>query len=286
VAQLRAGDTLYLRGGEYTGPENTIDSQLGALPSGSSFSNPITIAAAPSESVTIRPPDGQSGIRLRAGAPAYLIFQDLIIDMVNQTTPGGGGASGVFVSDGAHHNRFLRLEVKNNSGNGFAFGDNAAFNEVIGCSVHDNGNHPGVNLGYGFYVSSSDNLFDGNEIYNNNGYGMHFYDFDGPLNVARNVIRNNRIYGNGGGGGTNYGIVVAWGDANVIHDNEIYDNRGGILIYTNSSNAQVYNNTLRGITHFEGVLIQGARSTVVRDNHLNGSRLVDLGVDTVLSNNQ
>ena len=230
LAQLQAGDTLYLRGGVYTGPENTIDSQLGTVRSGTSFSNAITIAAAPSEAVTIRPPDNFSGIRLTSGAPAYLIFQDLVIDMVNQTTLGGAGANGVFVDRGAHHIRFVRLEVENNSGNGFGFGRDSRFNEVIACIVHNNGNYPGINLGYGFYVSSSDNLFDGNEIHNNNGYGMHFYDFDGPLNVARNVIRNNRIHGNGGGGGTNYGIVVAWGDGNVIHDNDIYDNRGGILV--------------------------------------------------------
>lgn len=67
VAQLRAGDTLYLRGGTYTGSANTIDSILGSVPSGSSWTNAITIAGYAAEIVTIRPPDGQQGIRLSSG---------------------------------------------------------------------------------------------------------------------------------------------------------------------------------------------------------------------------
>ena len=34
VSQLTAGDTLYLRGGVYSSPEDTIDSQTGTVPSG------------------------------------------------------------------------------------------------------------------------------------------------------------------------------------------------------------------------------------------------------------
>src|SRR4051812_11231534 len=56
VAKLRSGDTLYIRGGTYNTSEDTIDSELGEVPSGNSWSNAITIAAHPSERVTIRPP--------------------------------------------------------------------------------------------------------------------------------------------------------------------------------------------------------------------------------------
>ena len=47
VAQLYAGDKLYLRGGTYTGSANTIDSQLGTVRSGTSWQNAITIVALP-----------------------------------------------------------------------------------------------------------------------------------------------------------------------------------------------------------------------------------------------
>ena len=42
VAQLRAGDKLYVRGGTYTGSANTIDSELGTVRSGTSWQNAIT----------------------------------------------------------------------------------------------------------------------------------------------------------------------------------------------------------------------------------------------------
>jgi hypothetical protein len=47
VARLRPGDALYLRAGVYTSAADTIDSQSGRIPSGTSSSNAITIAAYP-----------------------------------------------------------------------------------------------------------------------------------------------------------------------------------------------------------------------------------------------
>jgi len=287
VGQLRAGSTLYLRGGVYTGSMNTVDSQLGTVPSGTSWSNPITIAAYPSERVTIQPPSGQSGIRLTTGAPAYLIFRDFQLDMSNQSVSGhDGGADGVYVGYGAHHNRFQRLEVMNNAANGLMFSDtsaNSPFNEVIDCAIHNNGRAPGENRGYGAYIFTSDNLFEGNDIYENNGYGMSFYNNAGAMNVSRNTIRNNKVHHNGGAGGTNYGIVIAWGDGNVIRNNTVFANHGGILVYTNSSNAQVYDNNIYDNGPLEGILIQYATGTLIRDNSISGGTVVDLGVRSRLS---
>ena len=159
--------------------------------------------------------------------------------MINATLPENrGGPNGIYLSSGAHHNRFERLEVKNSQGERLSCfrttSGNSPFNEVLNCSIHDNGRYPGVNQGYGAYVFTSDNLFEGNDIYNNGGYGLHFYNNSGAKDVARNVIRHNRIHDNGIHGGANYGVVVAWGDGNVIHDNIVYGNRGGIQVYTNS----------------------------------------------------
>ncbi len=288
VAQLRAGDRLFVRGGTYTGSANTIDSQRGAVPSGTSWQSAITIAGYPGETVTIEPPGGQPAIRLTTTAPAYLIFQDLIIDMINATLPDGrGGPNGIFVSSGAHHNRFERLEVKNNQGNGIVFSSqnaNSPFNEVLNCSIHDNGRYPGVNEGYGVYVFTSDNLFEGNDIYNNGGYGMHFYNNSGSPQVSRNVIRYNDIHDNGTHGGTNYGIVVAWGSGNLIYGNQVYGNAGGIQVYTQSANASVYNNTVYNNRPLEGIVIQYATGTIVSDNSVydNATNILDLGWGTVV----
>jgi parallel beta-helix repeat protein len=279
VACLAAGDTLYIRGGTYTGSNNVIDSQRFVVRSGTSWSNAITIAGYPSETVTIRPSAPYSGIHLTTGAPAYLIFKDLIVDMVDV----GPGVDGVYLSNGAHHNRFQRLEVKNSGGNGFAFSDNngnSPFNEVIDCDIHHNGAMTGSNTGYGFYVFTSDNLIEGNRIYSNNGYGIHLYDNAGPQNVNRNVVRNNRIYDNGTGGGSNFGIVVAWGADNLIYNNLIYRNRGGILVYSKSANTSVFNNTVYKNGPSPGIALQYyASAPTVRNNivYANGSNVEDYG---------
>jgi parallel beta-helix repeat protein len=296
VAQLQAGQTLYLREGTYRGinsTENSIDSVLGTVRSGTSWSNAITIAGYPGEHAVIQPPQSGNGfaIRLTSSAIQYLVFQDLVINMVEQTLgEPQGGPDGIYVGSGANHIRFLRLEIMNNQGNGIVFSDrsgNSPFNEVLNCTIHDNGRYPGVNQGYGAYVTTSDNLFDGNEIYSNGGYGLHFYNNVGEMNVARNTIHGNRIHDNGNQGGTNYGIVVAWGDSNVIDSNTIYNNHGGILVYTNSSNTRVINNTVYNNSPLEGILIQFATGTIVTNNNVYGntSSIVDLGAGTVLSNN-
>ena len=289
VAQLRAGDTLYLRGGTYTGPANTIDSALGTVRSGTSSQNAIRIAGYASETATIQPPDGQQhAISLTTPGLGYLIFQDLIIDMINATLPENrGGPNGIYLSSGAHHNRFERLEVKNSQGTGIVFSNhdgNSPFNEVLNCSIHDNGRYPGVNQGYGAYVFTSDNLFEGNDIYNNGGYGLHFYNNSGARDVARNVIRHNRIHDNGIHGGTNYGVVVAWGDRQ-------YDPRQHYLRQSWRDPGLHEQFKCRGAQQhcprqrtFEGILIQYATGTVVRDNAVydNTTNISDFGTGTLL----
>ena len=162
---------------------------------------PITIAGYQSESVTIRPPQNHAGIGLTTSAAQYLIFQDLIIDMAEQAGDPENAPSGVYLSGGANHNRFLRLEIKNSINFGVVFSrnnGNSPFNEVIECRIHDNGlvGGPVIN-GHGLYISTSDNLVEGNDVFNNQGYGLHLYDNDGPLNVARNIVRNNTFRNNG-----------------------------------------------------------------------------------------
>jgi hypothetical protein len=171
VACLSPGDTLYIRGGTYTGSGDVIDSQTFTVPSGTSWSNVITIAGYPGEIVTIRPPHNVSGIRLTTGTPHHLVFQDFTIDMVN--SQGGADARGIFV-DTAHHIRLQRLEVKNSATDGVMITDNSSFNEVLGCKIHDSGAEEApFPTGHGLYVFGSDNVFDGNEVYDNLLYGFH-----------------------------------------------------------------------------------------------------------------
>jgi len=167
----------------------------------------------------------------------------------------------------------------------------SSFLEVLDCRIHDNGlRSVVVNIAYGAYIETADNLVENTEIYNNAGYGLHFFNNSVPgiQFVNRNVIQKNRIHDNGINGGTNYGIVIASGDGNVAKDNLIYGNRGGMFLYTNSSNANVSNNTVYSNTPLEGILIREATRSVVRDNIVygNGTDILDQGTATVLSNNR
>jgi parallel beta-helix repeat protein len=311
VSQLKPGDTLFIRGGTYAGSSNIINSDLIKIPGGENFrAGVITIGGYAGETVTIRAPDGKEAIKLASGSMRgaagiqYLIFQDLILDGIEQTADAnhGGVNAAVYTNAGAHHIRLQRLEIKNWQQNGFntsAHNDVSpwsTYDEVLNCSIHDNGlglgvlSAPGsVNIAYGAYVETGDNVVEGTEIYANAGYGLHFFNnsVPGTQVVNRNIIRNNRIHDNGIQGGSNYGIVVASGDGNSVRDNVIFGNRGGIFVYTNSSNTTIDNNTVYNNTPLAGILVEQARGTVIRNNvvYSNGTDILDSGTGTILSNN-
>jgi len=297
VSRVTAGDTLYLRGGVYSSPTDTIDSQVALVPSGTSWSNAVTIAGYPGESVTMRPPDGSPGIRLTTGAPHYIIFQDFTLDMSRQgdalTAP-----NAFYLSNGSHHIRLLRLDIGRTKGDVIALSYNnvrppaASFVEILNSKIHHAGEATGdsghggsgINNGYGIYMFTTDNIVDGNEFYSNCAYGIVAYG-------DRNVFRYNIIHDNGTRGGVNYGINIGSSSYpltsadNVIHDNTIYNNRGGILVYTNAASTQVFSNTVYDNRPLEGILIQYARGSIIRNNNLrgNGAGVLDMGTATVMS---
>jgi len=159
---------------------------------------------------------------------------------------------------------------------------------VISSKIHNTGYSGSDNtIGHGLYVSGGNNLFEDNDVYDNQGYGMHLYNNHGPFSVRRNTVRNNRFWNNGLHGGS-YGIVVAWGPDNIIENNTVRTNPGGILVYTNSTGAVVRNNTIYGNTPLQGILIQGASGTIVKDNAIYGNEtdILDLGANTQLVNNR
>jgi parallel beta-helix repeat protein len=280
VTCLNPGDTLYVRGGTYTGSSNVIDSARFTVPSGTSWSSAITIAGHPGETVVIQPPNNIHGLRLTTGAPSYLIFQDFTLDYSNDTAiPGANiGREGIYLSSGASHNRFHRLTVQYVKSFGIAFGKTSGHNEVLDCTVRYTGDGTGdIKNGHAMYISSSDNLIAGNTTYANEGYGIDLYDNAGDKTVARNIVRGNRIFSNGLSHSSAYGIAVAWGADNLIYNNLVYGNKGGILVYLESENTGVFNNTVVG-NAAEGIAMQYYRSApAVRNNivYNNGGSIVD-----------
>lgn len=270
VACASAGDTVYIRGGTYTGNANTIDSQTYTVNSGTSYANAITISGYPGETVILQPPYNFSGVRLTTGTPHYLIIQDLRIDMINTLA----FAEGVFMYQ-AHHVRMLRIDVAHGYGFGIHIADSTPYVELLNSRVHDVG-QPGSGStdGHGLYWSGDNATITGNEIDHNQGYGIHFYcNILCPgVSPTNGIISGNNVHHNGLHGSPGFGIVVTWGSNNEVSNNLVYRNAGGIQIYTQSTGTKVYHNTAYGNTPDQGLVMQYyASGATVTNNILYGN---------------
>jgi hypothetical protein len=263
---LHPGDTLYLRAGTYT--ETLTD----AIPSGTSWSAPATIASYPGETAIIEPASGTNGITI--STHSYIILQNLVLDGTHLS---GGSVVKIDYSSStsyASHVRVTGCEIRNDpseSGVLISMGSTSAavdYNEILNCTIHDNG---GTNvLAHGIYCETNNNTFAGNTIYNNGGYGIQVYSGSASGNFttycSRNLIYDNRIYGQRSWSG----ITIDNGDSNEIYNNLIYGNAdGGIHLSYNCSNTDVWNNTIynNSGTGIAGIEIEsGVTNAVIQNN--------------------
>lgn len=298
VSILSAGDTLYIRGATWTGSayENTINSQHNTVNTGTSWVSPITISGYPGETVIIQPPYSVNGIALYNTATAYVIFQDLIIDMIN-TTAGADADGVIFAGDPGtvpHHIRIQRCEVKNGTSAFFGIHTTSGVNniEILYCTVHDFGTSSSANTeAHGVYVSGNDCLYLNNHIYNNAGFGLHVYNnasfSPSHTDPNRNIIANNRVHdcGFGLGGSAAAGIVISWGDSNKCYNNLLYNNSSGAKIYTSATNTLFANNTIYGNTGLALWLQYYGTGNIIRNNIIYGNGqdgYIDYDVDSTL----
>ena len=274
LASLRAGDTLYIRGGTYT---EGIDSNYQRIPTGTSWSDAPLIAAFPGETVVLAPGGGGDIINLPNASDHYIVFDGLVVD--------GTGASGSVLSVGAvgaHHIRFQNMHMKNSYGPiVWLWG---SYTEVLNSKISDS------QRAFGVYMVGNNNVIDGNEIYNNAGYAVHIYDprFPNP-STDNHIVSNNTMYNNGFGR-WEAAITVGTGSDCLVYNNIIHDNFGGIDVYKYGTNEQIDSNTLYnngwGIAIFEsnrGVVVRN--NIVHQDGIATGSAINDRGVGTILENN-
>lgn len=225
---MSPGQTLCLRGGTYA------QSITGVSNSGNSWAEAKTIRSYPGEVATITGGAYLGGISAR-----YLIFDSLVFNGSSfadgiKITTSSSTSQAATIDQAAHHIRVINSEIKNIGGQGFFMSDMAGSNEFINNKIHDGGGSAvGPCYDHGFYIGSSDNLIEGNEIYNWSGYGITIYngyeEYGWSHETAnRNIMRNNYIHDNGRTcTGTVAGIGISSGD-----DNEAYNN-----IITNTSRA-------------------------------------------------
>jgi hypothetical protein len=288
---LRTGDTLHLREGTYA---ESINNNQQTIPSGTSWSNAVTLSGYPGETVTLRPDGGGNVLALASGRSAqYIIFDNLILDAVN--TYNAVSIQG----SNTHHIRLQNGEVKNAhglgpacslgppevcpGGQGIQAGAGATFLEFINLKVHDNGLN---RLDHGFYIAAPNSLIEGCDIYDNSGYGIQVYESACSGCANDTTIRNNRIHDNRGDGG----VTLNHGNNIFFYNNLVYNNpRGGItsLCYGSPSNTRIYNNTFYGNGSAAIDICTGMTNTQIKGNIIfnNNSTINDKGTGTVATNN-
>lgn len=295
---LSAGDTLYLLGGTY---QETLHTFLGTpWPSGSSWGSPITIAAAPGETVTLR----NNGDVIDIGNVGYtsgnwtqyIIFDHLIFETSTWTH------EAVKLDVGARYIRFQDCTFTGNvsdgaTGSGIQWGDDPAhpamgarFNEVLRSTF----SYFPV---YAVYVNGPSNIIDGNTMHDIGGYAIHVYHGNGIQDNDDNIVRNNKLYNNGYmqvSTTPTCGIVVASGVNIQAYNNVITTHQAGrpgggcgLQVYGNTTSAKVYNNTLYANVAECIRIDAGAQGAIIRNNicYNNGSNILNNGSGSDIGNN-
>lgn len=221
----------------------------------------------------------------------------------------------------SHHIRLRNLELFGNRGYALADGSinkdiTSMFNEYLDLNGHDCGylaNPIGSTNSHGFYIHGNDELVEGCQIWNSQGYGLHLNTSTGTVTtqIFREVVRRGKFYKNalkqvaveGGPTATN-GVVSGFTDA-ALYNNLFYrcttwtsggdpGARDGLTIGSSSSfRTLVYNNTFAfnpavGLRIHQGFTNPNAFDTVVRNNVSFGNssgNYLDLGQGTVASHN-
>jgi parallel beta-helix repeat protein len=227
VSGLKPGDRLLIRAGTY--PE----SLAGIIPGGTSWDSPVTVAAYQNERVVLVPPAGAAGVlRFANSAQAYIVVEGLVLDASNVSYD----AVKITVGSGvSHHIRIKNCEVMHSPNQGLLLTGGAEGNEFINLKVHDNGKD---DFDHGFYISTSNNLIEGCEIYRNSGWGVHIYS--GTPN--NNIVRDSFIHDNARTGDRGPGIGVYTGSGNSVYNNKVWNNNGGIYVRYGATRTTIFNN--------------------------------------------
>jgi parallel beta-helix repeat protein len=303
VRPLQPGQTLCIRVGLYA--EELYKS---VVPSGTSWSQPVTIQAYSGEKVTLQPPTGSNAVLWLVYPQRYIVFDGLVLDGINGELEGVRlWGSGGEVGTEPDHIRIQNSEIKNAKHSGIAGGN---YIELINSSIHHNGRWggcadggpykgtcfpdqpPGYGRAHGFYLSGANNLIDGCDFYWNGEYGVHGYNGPKPTASHHNIVRNTRMHDNGHNttrhAVANYpGMILSSGEGSAAYNNLVYNNTGGgIDLDYGDINSRVFNNTVVGNSY--GIKIgTGSSGAVIKNNIVfgNGTDTIANSGGAILSNN-
>ncbi len=292
---IKAGDTLYIRGGIY--PEQ-INSNVQVIPTGSSWQDAPVISAYSGETVVLQPGGGSEVINLSRSNIQYVIFIGLVLDASNlqrSCSSGYGCSYGIGATNGAHHVRFTNIEIKNAAGSGVLITRGGSTTptsfEFLSCDVHHNGTE---SRDHGFYLSTSGNRVRNCKIHHNTGWGIHIYTGSLSVTTNNNTIDGNEIYSNAALSASAPGILIDNGAGNLVINNIVRGNKNGIQVGApfasgvTVSGTKIYNNTIYSNMPGVGIDIFASSSqTDVKNNILyrNGGTILNKGIGTTQSNN-
>jgi hypothetical protein len=287
---LKPGDTALVRAGVYT---ESI-SWAFDFPSGTSWSSPVTLAAYPGETVTMK-----GSIDFGGEPRSYIIIDRLIVDAINTTS-----GDAVTINQGSHHIRFQNCEIKNSylNGIGIWWGNNnglsSDYNEIINCKIHHTARYggpgvpdtaPGYGRGHGIYITTSHNIVRGCQFYETGEYGIH--QWTAVPKFANNNLIDGNIVTRSGFNTTRYGkiccggITASAGTSTVIRNNLVYENLvNGIELGTTCTNCKIYNNTTYNNPGLNIYTFDGGTGREVRNN-IAYPKGIYAGTGTEISNN-
>ncbi len=284
VSVLVPGDTVLIKAGTYS------EALRNNIPSGTSWSAPVTVAAYPGATVTLQPSSGYEVIRLVGQTKQYIVLDGLVIDAINVTD------QGVYLdwfgeeTQGPHHIRVQNVEIKNAPANGIDMRTGAAYCEFLNLNVHNVGTG---GSGHGIYVRGTYNLVERCRVYDNRNCGIQLWHGSN----GHNTVRRNKVYNNGFGSGSTSGTGIAVGsdsgepdpDGNLVYDNLVWASRVHGLMVAKSTNTKFYNNTVYK-NGGNGIFMYGpsATSTQVKNNIVwsnNDGSIVDNGSNTTKAGN-
>jgi poly(beta-D-mannuronate) C5 epimerase len=264
--------------------------------------------------------DGLQYLKL-AGENGIIVYGKILIDGIKITSwdiedevviqqDGNGNISRGFVqfaaSEGAQilNSEFGYLGYAEPGQRGFdLFGEGPSHDmEIRGSKFHD--------MWFAFYSNSAYNItIDSNEYYNNIKYALDPHTTTHDMNITRNLVHNNpagiicsdRCYnilieGNMVQNNSQYGIHFSRNMTDsVARNNQVKNSTTGIVI-SESSNNQVYNNTIEGTTS-QGILLFNPPepddgltvNNLVYNNTISGSPIginATRSYDNILENNR
>ncbi|MBM4027774.1 MAG: DUF1565 domain-containing protein [Planctomycetes bacterium] len=252
VKQLKPGDTLYIRGGDYA--EYPKD----AIPSGTPEAR-VTVSNYKQEVVTVRPAP-QSGTSqdsvISIKGKCYITLRGLNLDGHNGAAKIHQHTLVIWGSDPVpHHIRVENCTMTNGHSSGICSSGNQC--EFINLKVHHNGT---TGLHHGIYAGTDNNVIDGCEFSCNKGFGIHIYT-QSPKRADNNIIRNNYSHHNGIAG-----AIIGIGNGNVAYNNVFADNHVGVMV--RGAGTKFYNNTL--YNNKPGLDVRDTKSAEIKNNIIVG----------------